>query len=130
MCDENQIQQALVALFVNSVEAMPEGGTIQLTARQSNPDSDIFITLSDTGAGIVPEDLPHIFEPFFSTKINGKGVGLGLSVVYGIIERHEGKISVDSHPGMGTTFTITLPPITIKMQEARKPGGTIMKDTV
>ncbi|MBI3585944.1 MAG: HAMP domain-containing histidine kinase [Ignavibacteriales bacterium] len=107
LCDENQIQQALVALFVNAVEAMPEGGT--LTVRVALTDEDISISISDAGMGIPKSDIPHAFEPFFTTKENGQGVGLGLSVVYGIVERHGGKISVDSELGKGTTFTLTFP---------------------
>jgi signal transduction histidine kinase len=109
MCDENQIQQALVALFVNAVESMAGGGTISVGVAQSNGNDEIIITIADTGVGIFPEDLPHIFEPFFTTKENGKGVGLGLSVVYGIIERHNGTISVSSEHGKGTLFTLKLP---------------------
>lgn len=111
MCDENQIQQALVALMVNAVEAMPDGGSLNLTvARKEN--GDLEVLLADSGAGIAPEDIPNIFEPFFSTKKEVQGVGLGLSVVYGIIERHGGAISVKSEPGRGTVFTITFPPTT------------------
>jgi signal transduction histidine kinase len=64
------------------------------------------IVVQDSGIGITPEDLPHVFEPFYSTKKDGQGVGLGLSVVYGIVERHGGSISVDSALGKGTTFTM------------------------
>jgi len=67
------------------------------------------ITVRDTGSGMTEEDIPHIFEPFYTTKKEGKGTGLGLSVVYGIIERHSGSISVESKQDIGTTFTITLP---------------------
>lgn len=107
LCDENQIQQALVALFVNAVEAMPGGGS--LTVRVAENEETISVTMSDTGAGIPKSDIPHVFEPFFTTKENGQGVGLGLSVVYGIVERHGGKISVDSDLGRGATFTLTFP---------------------
>lgn len=109
LCDENQIQQALVALFVNAVESMAGGGTISVGVTHSDVNDEIAITVADTGVGIFPEDLPHIFEPFFTTKENGKGVGLGLSVVYGIIERHNGTISVSSEHGKGTLFTLKLP---------------------
>lgn len=106
LCDGNQIEQALVALFVNAAEAMPDGGILRIgvTAREN----DIGITIQDTGAGISPEDLPHIFEPFFSTKEESAGVGLGLAVVFGIIQKHGGKIDVTSEVGKGTTFTIAL----------------------
>ncbi len=109
MCDEGQIQQALVALFVNSVEAMPGGGTITVTTAPGPGDDELTISVGDTGVGISPDDLPHLFEPFFTTKKDGRGVGLGLSVVYGIVERHGGRISVDSDPGKGTKFEIILP---------------------
>jgi len=109
MCDENQIQQALVALFVNAVEAMPQGGDLNLTVTRDSS-GGVRLDIADTGAGIAAEDIPHLFEPFFSTKKEGKGVGLGLSVVYGILERHEGTVSVQSEPGRGTRFTLTFPP--------------------
>lgn len=107
LCDENQIQQALVALCVNAVEAMPGGGSLTVSVAEN--EETISVTMSDTGAGIPKSDIPHVFEPFFTTKENGQGVGLGLSVVYGIVERHGGKISVDSALGQGTTFTLTFP---------------------
>ncbi len=109
MCDENQIQQALVALMVNAVEAMPGGGSIKLTVSRDD-NGDLKARLTDTGAGIAPEDLPHVFEPFYSTKKEGQGVGLGLSVVYGIVERHGGTITVESEPGKGTAFILIFPP--------------------
>jgi two-component system NtrC family sensor kinase len=109
MCDEQQIQQALVALFVNAVEAMPEGGEIVLRSAPSEDGKNILLTISDTGIGIPERDIPHIFEPFFTTKKDGKGVGLGLSVVYGIVERHGGSISVSSQESKGTTFSLLLP---------------------
>jgi two-component system, NtrC family, sensor kinase len=110
VCDENQIQQALIALFVNAVEAMPDGGTLQVEVSQQGPDGELQIVLTDSGVGISAEDLPHIFEPFFTTKKEAKGVGLGLSVVYGIVERHGGKISVQSELGKGTTFRLVFFP--------------------
>jgi two-component system, NtrC family, sensor kinase len=108
-CNANQIQQALIALFVNAVEAMPDGGTLTVSVEKSKDGDTILIKISDTGMGIREEDLPHIFEPFFTKKKDGKGVGLGLSIVYGIIERHGGHITVDSKLREGTTFTISLP---------------------
>jgi two-component system NtrC family sensor kinase len=104
LCDENQIEQAMVALFVNAVEAMPGGGKLIVEVQHGIAKSDVRITVKDSGVGIVPEDLPHVFEPFYSTKKNGQGVGLGLSVVYGILERHGGRIAIQSEPGKGTTF--------------------------
>jgi len=106
ICDKNQIQQAALAILVNAVEAMSEGGT--LTLRTKSDDEYVLIEIQDTGTGISPTDLPHIFEPFYSTKKEGKGVGLGLSVAYGIIERHDGEIDVKTAVGKGSTFIIKL----------------------
>ena len=108
-CDAHQLEEALLALEINAVEAMPTGGTFHIIVKEIEYLNAIQIALSDSGTGIKEEDLPHIFEPFYTTKKDGKGTGLGLSVVYGIIERHSGSISVDSNPGFGTTFTIMLP---------------------
>ena len=72
-------------------------------------DSTLVVKVQDTGNGISPEDVKRIYDPFFTTKAVGKGTGLGLSVSYGIIQEHSGRISVESHPGKGTTFTLQLP---------------------
>jgi signal transduction histidine kinase len=109
MGDKDQIQQAFLAILVNAVEAMPGGGTLSLKTSSDTDRKKVKIQIQDTGSGISPADLPHIFEPFFTTKKEGKGVGLGLSVCYGIIERHDGKIEVNSVVGQGSTFTIELP---------------------
>ncbi len=109
VCDPDQVEQALVALLVNAVEAMNEGGRLVVrTAPAPEPDQ-VRLSVSDSGVGIAPDVLPRIFDPFFSTKHETKGVGLGLAVVYGIVRRHDGRIDVESRPGQGTTFTITLP---------------------
>ena len=121
LCDENQIQQALVALFVNAVEAMPERGTLSVEVSKKDENKTIRIAITDSGSGIAEEDVTHIFEPFFTTKKDGKGVGLGLSVVYGIIERHGGDISVQSGIGKGTTFTLIFPQTDAK--QARQDAG-------
>jgi len=105
--DPDQIEQALVALFVNAIEAMPHGGTLAVRA-DLRPD-EFTLAVEDTGVGIPREVLPRIFEPFFSTKEGTSGVGLGLAVVHGIVQRHGGRIDVESSPGAGTRFTITLP---------------------
>jgi two-component system NtrC family sensor kinase len=110
VCDREQIVQALVALLVNAVEAMPTGGRLMLRSWEPPGSTGrIAFSVTDTGVGI-PEDLrERVFDPFFSTKSDTKGVGLGLAVVYGIVQRHEGTISVASAPGVGTTFTIEIP---------------------
>jgi two-component system NtrC family sensor kinase len=107
VCDQAQVQQMLLALAMNALEATPEGGRVTIGAR---PDPEgIALFVADTGSGIPAEHLDRIFEPFFTTKEAGKGVGLGLAVVYGIVNRHHGRIDVESEPGRGTTFTARLP---------------------
>ncbi len=107
-CGPNQIKQACVALLVNASEAVNENGAIQI--RTVNPDENhLRIDIVDNGSGISEQDLPHIFEPFYSTKRETSGIGLGLAIVHGIVENHKGKIKVDSHPGKGTIFSIVLP---------------------
>jgi two-component system NtrC family sensor kinase len=107
VCDAAQVQQMLLALAMNALEATPAGGRVTIEAR---PDGDgVILAVSDTGHGIPSEDRDRIFEPFFTTKEEGKGVGLGLAVVYGIVERHHGTVDVRSAPGEGTTFTVRLP---------------------
>jgi len=109
-CDPDQLLQAFIALEVNAVEAMPQGGQLTITAGELEGNSDeILIKIQDSGLGIPEELLDKIFEPFFTTKKEQKGVGLGLPVVYGIIQRHQGKIWVKSKTGEGTTFFIQLP---------------------
>jgi two-component system NtrC family sensor kinase len=105
--DGGQIQQAIIALATNAIDAMPEGGTLTLRAfAQANR---IVVEVQDTGSGIEPENMSKIFEPFFTTKEVGKGTGLGLAVCYGIITENGGRLSVRSNVGVGTTFTIFLP---------------------
>lgn len=107
-CSPNQIKQACVALLVNATEAIHENGEIII--RTSNPKPDtIKVEISDNGTGIAPQDIPHIFEPFFSTKRNASGIGLGLSIVHGIIENHKGSIEVDTELGKGTSIILILP---------------------
>ena len=109
-CDFKQIQQVLLNLMYNASEAMPNGGTLTITAnRAKGAQALLEVAISDTGCGISEKDMEHIFEPFFTTKEEGKGVGLGLSVVYGIIARHNGTIAVESEPGKGSTFKVRLP---------------------
>jgi len=107
--DFNQLQQCLINLLFNAVDAMPDGGTLDISADADLPRKEVFIRVKDSGPGIPPSDLPHIFEPFYTTKNEGYGVGLGLSTVYGIMERHHGSVQVESRAGEGTTFTLKLP---------------------
>jgi len=107
--DFNQLQQSVINLIFNAVDAMPEGGILTLRSFLNRSSHKVVVTVRDTGHGIPQQNLPHIFEPFFTTKKEGYGTGLGLSTVYGIVERHQGTISVESHVGKGTTFIIELP---------------------
>lgn len=107
-CDPGAIQQILVAMIVNAIESSSPGSEVLVSTDYHDP-IHVQLKLKDFGAGIAPDQLPHIFEPFFSTKESSKSLGLGLSVVYGIVRRHGGTIDVDSHVGEGTEFVITLP---------------------
>jgi two-component system, NtrC family, sensor kinase len=107
VCDQNQMQQAVLALILNAIEAMPEGGTLSIAL--DTLDDDVLVRITDTGIGISESDQQRIFEPFFTTKENGHGTGLGLSIVYGIVRAHGGVITVDSAPGKGASFTIRIP---------------------
>ena len=101
--DPSQMKQALLNILLNAKDAMPKGGILRI--KTGPTDQNVYISISDTGCGIGKEDLNHLFDPFFSKKKGG--TGLGLSVVYGIIEKHGGKISVTSAPHEGTEFRIT-----------------------
>ena len=117
--DVGQIQQVLINLMVNAIQAMPEGGPLKVTicrqaaARQElagvEQNAYYAIEFRDEGVGIPEEDLPHLFEPFFTTKAVGDGTGLGLSIAYGIVQEHGGWIDVTSQPGQGSCFTVFLP---------------------
>jgi two-component system NtrC family sensor kinase len=103
-----KLQQVFTNLILNARDASPDGGEIRLVTSLTAGDS-IQIEVSDNGIGIEPENVAKIYDPFFTTKGVGRGTGLGLAVTYGIVQEHSGHISVDSHPGRGTTFKITLP---------------------
>ena len=116
--DQNQIHQALLNLCLNARDAMPNGGTLTLGAQRTPPtpgpapDSPggwVCLRVSDTGTGMDEQIRARLFEPFFTTKEPGKGTGLGLAVVYGIVRSHHGRIEVDTAPGKGSTFRIFLP---------------------
>jgi len=107
-CNDNQIKQACIAILLNAVEAIFENGEIII--RTTNPDEDnIKIDLIDNGVGITVEDIPHVFEPFFSAKEKASGIGLGLSIVHGIVQSHNGRIEINSVVGKGTTISLILP---------------------
>lgn len=108
VCDAGQIRQALIALFVNAVEAMEPGDFLSVKTVGSSNSQKITIVVQDSGCGIPEEILPNIFDPFFSTKKDGKGVGLGLAVVYGIVQRHQGDIRIESRVNQGTIVYLEL----------------------
>lgn len=107
MCNPGQLNQVFMNLLVNAAQAIEDQGQIEIATRRE--EDDILIEIADTGRGIPAEQLNRIFEPFFTTKDVGKGTGLGLSIVYDIVEQHGGKIAVQSQPGQGTRFTLSLP---------------------
>ncbi|HYM60358.1 MAG TPA: ATP-binding protein [Thermoanaerobaculia bacterium] len=106
--DTGQVEQLLLALIMNAIEAMPHDGNLSITTAAPD-DLSVVIVIEDNGIGIPEDLLPRLFDPFVTTKEEGKGVGLGLAISRSIVERHEGKIEVKSQPGRGTAFTITLP---------------------
>ncbi len=133
LADRGMIEQILLNLAVNSRDAMPNGGKLIITtgteSLNSNPaaqNSDtapglyVRLSVADTGCGIPPEVLPHIFEPFFTTKEVGKGTGLGLATVYGIVEQHHGWINVTSEVNQGTTFHLYFPAVLDSVAEKEK----------
>jgi two-component system NtrC family sensor kinase len=110
LVDVSQIEQVLVNLFINAIQAMPDGGDLFVSAGYDHKSKHLALAVKDTGSGIDKDVLPNIFDPFFTTK-STKGTGLGLSVSYGIIRQHHGDIAVESSEGQGTKFIIKLPVI-------------------
>jgi nitrogen-specific signal transduction histidine kinase/CheY-like chemotaxis protein len=123
--DPGQLEQVLVNLAVNARDAMPGGGTLSIDTSnitvdadsiaggsESPPGQQVRLRVSDTGAGMTPEVVEHAFEPFYTTKSDGGGTGLGLATVYGILQQADGHIRIYSEPGGGSTFSITLPATT------------------
>lgn len=125
-CDAAQMEQVLLALVMNAIDAMPRGGRLRLASLLTPGGEMAEVQVQDDGMGIPPDLLPNLFEPFFTTKERGHGVGLGLAISLGIIERHGGKIAVASEPGNGTTFTIRLP-LAPEAKE-KSPSGTLKTD--
>jgi CheY-like chemotaxis protein len=131
--DAGQIEQVLMNLAVNSRDAMPDGGTltfrvqnIEVPVAAGPVEAGAYVQLSvtDTGSGISPEVLPHIFEPFFTTKEAGRGTGLGLATIYGIVTQAGGHIEVTSEKGRGTTFTVLLPCLPAQTVAARRGASS------
>jgi nitrogen-specific signal transduction histidine kinase/ActR/RegA family two-component response regulator len=136
--DAGMMEQVLLNLAVNARDAMPRGGQLAVRVNivdvdeahvQQHPEARVgrFVCVSktDTGSGIPPECLPHIFEPFFTTKAVGKGTGLGLATVYGIVKQHQGWVEVESAVGKGTTFRVYVPYVGEQQPEAEKPTTQI-----
>lgn len=109
--DPSRFEQVVMNLVANARDAMPAGGRLTIEAvRRGGEGAPVALRVSDTGEGMPPDVLSHVFEPFFTTKKAGKGTGLGLATVYGIVVQSGGSISVESAPGAGTTFEVLLPP--------------------
>jgi CheY-like chemotaxis protein len=132
--DAGKIEQVLMNLAINARDAMPRGGQLLITMEKirldeayshTHPEARagefVCLSVSDSGSGIAPEHLPRIFEPFFTTKELGKGTGLGLATVYGIVKQHQGWVTVSSRVGVGTTFEIFLPAIQQMPMPAASP---------
>jgi signal transduction histidine kinase len=123
--DQNEIKQVFINIMNNALQAMPNGGELRIRIDASR-DQEAVVEFSDTGKGIAAENLPKIFEPFFSTKGNGDGTGLGLSISYRIIQGHGGRIEVESEVGRGSAFRVVLPPCekdAAADQRGRERGG-------
>jgi two-component system NtrC family sensor kinase len=125
-CDAAQMEQLLLALMMNAIDALPHGGNLWVRSRMVPEVSSVQLEVEDDGVGIPNEILPNLFEPFFTTKEKGHGVGLGLAISQGIAERHRGRIDVESKPGQGTKFTITLP-VDAYAEVAAVPAATARK---
>jgi len=125
-CDPAQVEQVLLALVMNAIDAMPRGGNLAIRTRSLPLSKQIEIQVRDDGMGIAPDLLPRMFEPFLTTKETGKGVGLGLAISKTIVERHGGVIEVESQPGRGTTFYIFLP---VDAQLVSEPAAAMAKAT-
>ena len=127
--DRGQLEQVITNLALNARDAMPSGGSVELAVRRI--DGEVELTVADSGVGMDAETIEHAFEPFFTTKGPGKGTGLGLATVYGIVTQTGGEISIDSRPGEGSTFRVVLPlspdpaavPV-VREERAVAPTGT------
>jgi two-component system NtrC family sensor kinase len=124
-CDSAQIEQVILALTMNAIEAMPRGGNLWISSRGLPSSKQISVQIRDDGVGISTESMKRLFEPFYTTKEGGKGVGLGLAISRNIIERHRGKIEVESQPGRGTTFYIFIPTTALKTEESATAAKTM-----
>jgi len=117
--DREKLRQVFLNVVVNALQAMPDGGQLSVSSRRAPDGSGVEVRIGDSGCGIPAEQLGKVFDPFFTTKETGKGTGLGLSVSHGIVEQHRGVFTVESEPGLGTTFTVTIP----TGPEEERPGS-------
>jgi signal transduction histidine kinase len=118
---EYKLQQVFLNLFLNARDAMPSGGWLSVATRVRG--HEVTVEVGDTGVGIPPEHIARIYDPFFTTKAEGHGTGLGLSVTYGIVQEHGGILSCESAPGEGTKFRLVLPlAVTEPAEAAAQPG--------
>jgi two-component system NtrC family sensor kinase len=124
-CDPSQIEQVMLALVVNAVDAMPNGGNLKLRTLRKPHSGEVAIEVEDDGGGIPKDVLPHLFEPFFTTKEREHGLGLGLAISLSIVERHQGRIEVKSELGRGTKFTVTLPVEGVPIPRSDAPLSTV-----
>jgi two-component system, NtrC family, sensor kinase len=122
-----QLQQVVINLLSNALDATPVGGTIAISTRSVGEiPSSVVLEVTDTGSGIPVEHLSRVFDPFFTTKPPGKGTGLGLSVCLGIIQDHHGTITVESQGGCGSTFIVTLP-VMPRVEPARQGSHQLLQ---
>lgn len=124
VADRVQMAQVLINLVINATDAMAGGGKMTIRCRQGSHGQSVLLDIIDTGSGIPPEHLPHIFEPFYTTKSKGGGTGLGLAVVSRIVQAHRGTIEVESELGKGTRFRITLPAAVQRLATIDTPSLT------
>ena len=121
VADSELLKTCLLNLMINAVDAMPEGGLLRASVGRA-PGDQIAITVTDTGSGMTPEDIHSAFEPYFSTKETG--LGLGLALTHKIVADHGGSISLDSAPGQGTTVRILLPLVTAQAKAETEMAAT------
>jgi len=122
-CEGSQVQQVIMNLMLNGSESIKGGGTVTVSTRLAPAGDGVVLEVRDTGVGIPQDVIPKVFDPFFTTKENGKGVGLGLAVVYGIVHAHGGDIEVESQVGRGTVFRVTLPLLAAAATAPGVPAG-------
>ncbi len=130
-CDHDQMVQVFANLFKNAVDAMPQGGILGITVEDSSPSKEVVFEVKDTGIGIPPESLERMFEPFFTTKEDGKGTGLGLPIIYGIVKMHRGNVKVESNAdpakgATGTIFRVSFPRKAFPVEGNQHPGEETM----